>query len=282
MARKPRSKKSEALEIRVSHEEKQAFMNAVSTRGTTASTVLREAMDLFVRNGRIRRRNIMITTTLIATSAAVLILQTMPEGETQPFVGVSEFNEMDADFDRIVTLEEFEAFRGTARRRLSGQDGPYKFGEAIGVLFAPYGDAVPESFVREARTDPDSVQPACWQALETRWTQFGEQYFAEIDADSDGQLTPREFSDRQVTRRRRTFDWLDVDGNGTLNIDELVADDGEGSGTRDWPEHITTCFGNPPILTVSPVSEADPMLMQFYDLDRDGHVSWEEYNASFE
>ncbi len=65
------------MDIRVSHEEKQAFMEAVSTRGTTASIVLREAMDLFVRNGRIRRRDMMkkrlIAGSLVAAIAAVSI-----------------------------------------------------------------------------------------------------------------------------------------------------------------------------------------------------------------
>lgn len=47
MARTPRPKKSEALEIRVSHEEKQAFMEAVTKQGETASDVIREAMARF-------------------------------------------------------------------------------------------------------------------------------------------------------------------------------------------------------------------------------------------
>jgi hypothetical protein len=49
MARKPRSKKSEALEIRVSNEEKRDFMKAVASRGESASSVIRDAMSRYVR-----------------------------------------------------------------------------------------------------------------------------------------------------------------------------------------------------------------------------------------
>lgn len=49
MTRAPRRKKTETLDVRVSHEEKRAFMEAVSQSGDTASSVIRNAMSRYVR-----------------------------------------------------------------------------------------------------------------------------------------------------------------------------------------------------------------------------------------
>lgn len=76
MARKPRSKRSETMDIRVSHEEKQAFMEAVSKKGETASGVIRKAMAHFTDTPSDRRDTMkkrLIGGGLIAAIAAVSI-----------------------------------------------------------------------------------------------------------------------------------------------------------------------------------------------------------------
>lgn len=72
MARKPNPKKSEALEIRVSHEEKTAFMDAVLKRDTTASRVIRDAMHRFVEETR--KKNLAMIKKIRYPIAAALAL----------------------------------------------------------------------------------------------------------------------------------------------------------------------------------------------------------------
>jgi len=76
MARKPRSKKSEALEIRVSHEEKRDFMKAVASRGESASSVIRDAMAHFAQgqlDWRERMKRKMMAGGIVFVIAAVSV-----------------------------------------------------------------------------------------------------------------------------------------------------------------------------------------------------------------
>jgi hypothetical protein len=76
MANKPPGKKSEALEIRVSHEEKQAFMAAVKQRRKSASSVIREAMAHFAQprlNWKERMMNRIIVAGIVLAISAVSI-----------------------------------------------------------------------------------------------------------------------------------------------------------------------------------------------------------------
>ena len=293
MAQKPRSKKSEALEIRVSHEEKQAFMDAVSTRGTTASTVLREAMDLFVRNGRIRRRNIMITSTLIAVSAGALVLQGSPDGETQTLTGIPEFTEMDTDGNRLVSIDEFRAHRGTARDALSGANGAGAFGSAAGVLLARYSGSVPPRFGRMARETPGQIGADCWAAMNETWQQKTTADHSAMDADGDGYVSVAEFSDRATAQLRRVFNRLDRDASGSLDanevipVDEPVAGETDPAPARNLPDHVTICFGEAPVyetptISAEQIQRGSAAMMTFLDLDGDGAVSWQEYRTSMD
>ena len=74
MTENSNTKKNEALEIRVSHEEKQAFMDAVSIRGTTASTVLRREMNRFTIDGEASRSRLAIRFAASAIAMSVLAL----------------------------------------------------------------------------------------------------------------------------------------------------------------------------------------------------------------
>jgi hypothetical protein len=290
MARKPRPKKSEALEIRVSHEDKQAFMEAVSRRGTTASDVIRKAMDVFVRNGHVRRRNIMITASLIAVSAAALVIQTNPGGEAQTYSGINEFAEMDADGNRSLTLEEYRAFRDTAYNNLSGANGAGAFGSAAGALLASHGDVVPAGFGRRARENPESIPESCWDALEDSWQAYISDHHQTMDANSDGQVSVLEYSERRTNRLRAQFEHMDRNGDGLLGPYEVMpsAEDEAAmpaSTPRNRPAHVAICFGAIPPEQREPMSEAyrtqsRTTLMAIWDLDADGAVSWAEFHAS--
>ncbi|WP_421788393.1 hypothetical protein [Hyphobacterium sp.] len=76
MARNRRYKKTETMDIRVSHEEKRDFMKAVAARGQSASEVIREAMARFAgtpANWRQRMRNRMMAGGLVFAIALVSI-----------------------------------------------------------------------------------------------------------------------------------------------------------------------------------------------------------------
>lgn len=296
MARKPRSKKSEALEIRVSHEEKQAFMSAVSKRGTTASQVIREAMDLFVRNGRIRRRNVMISASILAVSLAAGFVSLSDEAQSETWSGLAEFNEIDTDNDRQVTPDEFAAFYSTAYDNLSGANGAGAFGRAIGALLARYGERVPADFGRTAQETPEQISQACWTALEDSWSTVISNTFASHDADENGWISFPEFSDRQTAGLRRAFRSQDHDDNGVLTYEELnpssagiVGRDETSTGdepvpppARQTPEHVSICFGaaaeaERELMSPEDGHRAAQALMAGWDLDQNGEVSWAEY-----
>ncbi|WP_421788395.1 hypothetical protein [Hyphobacterium sp.] len=296
MAKKPRSKKSEALEIRVSHEEKQAFMSAVSQRGTTASHVIREAMDLFVRDGRIRRRNVMISGSLVAVALAAGFVAITDDAESETWAGVAEFNEIDSDRDRHVTLDEFRAYRGTAYESLSGAKGAGAFGAALGALVARYGDRAPSRFGPTAHETPEQISPECWSALEDSWSRATSNEFSNLDANEDELISFQEFSDRQTAQLRGLFRYMDADGNGSLGFDELnpvgpdsreaAAENDYGANTRQearqLPAHVAICFGPSSEVEQEPLSPEDgrraaAALMTSWDFDQSGEVSWAEY-----
>ena len=86
MARKPRSKRSETMDIRVSHEEKRAFMEAVKRRGVSASTMIREAMAHFAQaeldwRERMKRRLIAGGTVLAIAAGSVGAWEIMRRGD---------------------------------------------------------------------------------------------------------------------------------------------------------------------------------------------------------
>lgn len=287
MARKPRVKKSEAVEVRVSYDEKQAFMKAVERRSTTASAVVREAMLLFIANGRLRRRNIMISTTLAATAAGMIFLGVAAESSGDDMTGLSEFNRIDTNIDRVLSEHEFRTYMNTARHALSPESGAAAFGAAIGTLFAPYGDVIPEDFTSTARNDPDAVEQACWSSIEASWSNHIGQRFTAMDADANNLVSFAEFRDREITQRRRSFDRLDRNASGTLDQDEMFPSDDSQTTVHQYPSHITVCFGEQPLpqselVEPARIQQAAETMMRFYDLDRNEEVSWDEYRAAFD
>lgn len=235
----------------------------------------------------------MITTTLIATSAAALILQTMPEGETQTLTGIPEFTEMDTDGNRLVSIDEFRAHRGTARDALSGANGPGAFGAAIGVLLARYDSSVSPQFGRMARETPEQIEADCWAAMDETWQQRTTADHSAMDGDADGLVSVVEFSDRETAQLRRTFNRLDRDASGSLDanevlpVDEPEAGETDPAAARNLPDHVTICFGGAPVYETATISaeqiqRGSEAMMTFLDLDGDGAVSWQEYRTSMD
>jgi hypothetical protein len=290
MTNKRRPKKSEALEIRVSHEEKQAFMQAVRSRDTTASDVMRHAMHLFVKNGELRRRNIMISSALAASALAIAFVGLSGNSSGEDMSGLSSFNQIDANVDRELSFEEFSDHKGTARFALGPDSSPAEFGAAAGVLLARYGDAVPDDFTQQTLSDPNSISSECWAAVESAWQAHVNDSFVSMDADGNGRVTFAEYRDRATTQLRRAFDHLDVDGSLTLDLTELVpneeaADENNEHNSSAYPAFIEICFGDRPVTPSEPISAERReylagIMMRYYDVNRNNVVEWDEYRAA--
>ncbi len=120
---RPSSKKSEMIEVRVSHETKCDFLAACRREGRTASDVIRAALDLYIAGSPpaqcppaaaspaktvltfLRRRRYLA---MIAAAAGISALAALPSA-AQPHADASctRFQQLDANHDGQLTYGEF-------------------------------------------------------------------------------------------------------------------------------------------------------------------------------
>ncbi len=229
----------------------------------------------------------MVSATLAATAAGMIFLGMAAKSSGDDMTGLSEFNRIDTNIDRVLSEHEFRTYMNTARHALSPESGAAAFGAAIGTLFAPYGDVIPEDFTLAARSNPDAVDQACWNSIESSWSNHIGRRFTAMDVDADTLVSFAEFRDREITQRRRSFDRLDRNASGALDQDEMVPSDDNQSTFNQYPSHITVCFGEQPLpqselVEPARIQQAAETMMRFYDLDRNEEVSWDEYRAAFD
>jgi len=285
MARKLSQKKTETLDVRVSHDEKVAFMEAVNLRGKTASIVIRDAMHLFVQNGRLRRRNIMISTLLAAAASLSTFALLVPDGETDSVAGLAEFTQIDTNLDRQLTLEEFQTHLGSVLTAQRLDAAPHRLGRALGILWVQYDVVPPQEFFDTIETEPDNISESCQQAMQAAWDNYGENAFHGVDANSDGQISFTEFSPPRVDSLGQTFDRLDIDQDGYLTESEVIPQnstarsDDQTTTPDDRAAHIEICLGEQPraASSVEVSAEGRQQTLRFLDLDADGVVSRSEY-----
>ncbi|WP_394692977.1 hypothetical protein [Hyphobacterium sp.] len=232
----------------------------------------------------------MITTILVTGAVGLLTFQLSTDGEALTYAGISEFTEMDDNGDRILTFEEYRTFHDSAYNNLTGANGPGAFGSAVGALLAIYGGELPSGFGRRARENPDSISTGCWAALEDSWHAHLVRRHGMMDADSDGQVSVLEYSERRTNQLRAQFGYMDRDGDGLLDPYEVMpsAEDEiamRASTSRNESAHVAICFGDTPPEQREPMSEASRIqsrnaLMTMMDLDGDNEISWAEFHAS--
>lgn len=109
-----RSKKSEALEIRVSPEEKAAFLEACRRVGRSASAVIRDAMRSYASFGPMARRprsTLMIASAFAGASLGAFLLMQITQGaeagEPDRLYGMRTFNAyaVSGVYDHELTLD---------------------------------------------------------------------------------------------------------------------------------------------------------------------------------
>lgn len=132
MARKESRKKTETLDVRVSHEEKQAFMKAATQRGISASTVIREAMAHFAhaksgREEKMKRRILWSAMVLAIAALSVGSWEVVRRGE----FGSAYADGVTANFQMRIATEvegERQVFRTMTRILIApGETGRLTF-----------------------------------------------------------------------------------------------------------------------------------------------------------
>jgi EF hand domain-containing protein len=236
--RKRPSKKTGALEIRLSPEEKSAFLDACQRAGRTASAVLRDAMRGYSQFGPLARlpgSPTMIVYAFAGASLGAFLLlnavQGADAGEQDRLYGMSLFNSYAVSefYDHELTLEEYlersGSVQATFEQMVLSQIDPdaipaqdrttigERSGAIFGQLFIP-ANLDPALF----RDNMERVTDGCWAAMDDVRDARLRRRFESWDADQNGRVTAREFSDATLATIRQSFRLQDADGDGVISI----------------------------------------------------------------
>ncbi|MFN3834413.1 MAG: EF-hand domain-containing protein [Glycocaulis sp.] len=307
-------KKTGTIEFRVAVEDKDAFLDACEEAGRPASGVLREAMAHFVRHGRIapsRWSRLMPNSVIAAGLALAFAVQSADRlpGADRPYA-IAEFDYYDLNSDGRITLHEYLRASGTVRE-LAGNSRTPRQAERTGRvfgLFAAY-NAGPAHMLF---AHPDRVSDECWRAVEDQQLIANTRHFQRMDADNDGVVTPEEFGRYRLEATRRAFSsaW-DLTGDGLITPVDLELRTQRFSAfqtetpqreeqlldpdtfNEDTPDHVRVC--TPEFVQLARMEpEAAPAgrdantlmqsasVLEHFDLDGDGVVTFEEYATVME
>lgn len=300
------SKKTEALEIRLSPEEKSAFLGACRKMGRSASAVIRDAMRAYANFGPMARlpgSPIMIISAFAgAALGAFTLIQITHAADPAPaerLYGMDEYTALDRNFDRRLTLDEFRQAEGSAReifaRARDGQQfSAERVGRAIGLTIFTGLDST------RIDREPESIGEPCWAALNSYFSEFQAQRFQRWDQNGDGIVTPQEFSAVKLMYLRMQFEARD------RNADGVISDLDDGLPIHQpSPETLENFFGQSrrptwsstgceveqalPRLSTPPEPDSgafEEMVTQtqqneylIWDFNRDGIITFEEYLA---
>ncbi len=246
------AKKTETIEVRISHEKKQDFMAACRDRGSSASAVIRNFIDAYVMDAdRAPHPNLIKEFTMVrfiqstrgrlaalVGCLAIGAVMATPSVAADPRVE-AVFQWWDADHDGGVSLEEF------MDEAKNNDSAP------------PPGSAFEIGMTTKEVPSPDEPRDAM---------------FRRLDSNHDGVLSLAEL-DRQVTIET-TADSADailiadLNGNGAVTAAEIA-----GYMTEQWS---TAGAGDPAILATL-MAEA---MVAVHDQDGDGDIEPVEFEAS--
>jgi hypothetical protein len=281
-------KKTEMIEVRVSHETKSAFLEACRSAGRTASDVIREGIDDFIDGqGRLQPaaeakasakvlalipRPIRKKRYVAAGAAAVglSLLAALPSAASPDLAAM--FKRLDANGDGVLTDAEFGRREGVKEMglripRRTPPEPKVDSAEARIFLIPAPADGKPVlGQMRDVRLQGFGIPPASSDRAAVS--------FAAFDANRNGAVDMEEFAARQRLMLANGFAMLDKDGDGGLDASEYV---GLGTSFILYPADailelgVSAKYGP---LVSSPTLDAE---FAKHDADRDGKLSLQEY-----
>lgn len=307
-------KKTETIEFRVAVEDKDAFLDACEDAGRPASGVLREAMAHFVRHRRIapsRWSRLMPNSVIAAGLALAFAVQSADRlpGADRPYA-IAEFDYYDLNSDGRITLHEYLRASGTVRELAGESEGVRQAGYRGGTFGRFLAHGVYSSHV--LFDHPELISDACWRAVEDQHLVHRTREFNRIDANDDGIITPEEFGSYRLERNRFVFfNAMDANGDGVVTQEDY---DIHANRTReraselpsreerqldpdtfneDTPDHVRVCA--PEFVRISRDNPRPPeattrtdtalragVMLEHFDLDGDGVITFEEYATVME
>jgi Ca2+-binding EF-hand superfamily protein len=281
-------KKSEMVEVRVSHETKRDFLAACRTAGRSASDVIREGMQVFIdrqtppktapetnvtplKKRRFRKRYLIVG--VAATGLAGLAA--LPSAATPDFANM--FAQLDTDKDGALTPEEFAASRPNTQivrvRKLTRDAGSQDAGADRGSERAIL--VIPPDLERQALAGLQDVRiQAIGASAAPAGVEVRARDFASFDADKDGRISFVEYRGEFVTMLGNGFNRLDRDKDGALSAEEYSA---IGQPLLLLPINADPTFGAPG--KYGPIATPQSIDANFGKLDanKDGKLSLQEY-----
>lgn len=217
-------KKTRSIEVRVSEEEREAFLERCHLEEQPASAVLREAMAQYARTGRAaphhrsRLMTFSIAASVLALSAA---LQSSPLDLTpgQPY-GLAEFELYDLNGNDVLTEREY-------RQAFSSQRVYSEAGAA--PLRASYHGMVIGSFYGVGYSGPlphfersyDQISSDCWNAIDREMSAGLAVRFHAMDANGDRRVSAQEFGNAKLRQIHQLFEGLDRNADQRLTVEDL-------------------------------------------------------------
>ena len=306
--RKRPSKKTEMLEVRVSPEEKAAFLNACRNVGRSASEVIRDAMRAYSDFGpmtRLPRSGFVLISAFIGAAlgatSLVYILQTETAEDANSAIAYRQFRDIDFNGNDQITREEFLNHAGDLEAILAvGEVAPppamIKRASVIGKLFLEY-----DINTRGIIIDSDELGEACLASASEFYRQSTNDEFNRLDRDLDGLLTSAEYALNRREIIESSFHNSDLDGDGFITYADarqqaIEAENnppptprGEGFRTPE-PDYIIACRedigawngdGRTPTAQEALGPDGRWALHRRWDSNGDSRVDFSEYATRF-
>ena len=301
-------KKTDMLEVRVSPEEKQAFLDACKQVGRSASSVIRDAMRAYANFGPMVRpigSPIVIVSAFAGAAAGVFaltgILSQDDAMSAEELAAYGRFSDIDIHHDRYLTLEEYQAYFGDFRAAVAGispgnaartRRDEVVYGLGVGQLLADQ-NIDENAFVQQ----PDRIEPACWSAMEGAYQRFVLSHFNSRDLNNDGLVSFGEYARMQLDEWQAGFRSVDIDGDGVLTVTDVMMDENVNvNGSRPFvppaeePAHIALCrasagahpgLNNTPQDRVPVSEEMAAFFLTINDYDGNSEVTFSEWVTGF-
>jgi Ca2+-binding EF-hand superfamily protein len=244
MTRKKPPKKTESLEVRLTHAVKQAFMARARSRGRTASSLVREFIESYLAGNDPRKENRTMlkrfatpaaVTSLVATAIAIHAVTPTAASAAPDFKAL--FDRLDRDRDGKLSAEEFASRSATD---LIFSHDPPDLGQGVVPMMIAVHSATREALSDERSAEAHAAAP---------------EIFSRLDGDGNGAITFGEFQSHHLAALRHGFDALDADQDARINQAEYAVMRSHLPG--DMAAHAPS-FGQ-------------------LDANHDDGISWEEF-----